>query len=95
MEKMDLTKSILEFLRKNGETCTTNINLPDVKRSTLISKLSRMFTVGKLNRRLLPTPRGPMWAYSANVEDPKFLFGEPDYVYYLRNLGGGSEVRNP
>jgi hypothetical protein len=93
---MDLSKNILEFLRKKGETCTRDINLPEVHRGTLISKLSRMFTTGQLNRRQVQTSRGPMWAYSANIEDSKFLFGEPDYVYYLRNIGReANEIRNP
>jgi len=78
---------ILALFKEKGELYTVDIALPNVNRKTLLSHLSRMWGMGLLNRRQLPSKTGPMFAYSLVDSDERFLFGEPDYAYYLRNIG--------
>jgi hypothetical protein len=86
-----MRNEIIDLLIASGELLSTKIKIPGANPRTLSSHLVRMTQAGLLRRRLLETPRGQMWAYSAIVSDGPYLRGEPDYVYFLRTLGRDHE----
>ena len=86
-----MRNEIIDLLISSGELLSTKIKIPGANPRTLSSHLVRMTQAGLLRRRLLETPRGQMWAYSAIESDGPYLRGEPDYAYFLRTLGKANE----
>jgi hypothetical protein len=78
---------VIDIIRSRGETPLSDIKLTGVNRKTLGGLLTRMCESGVLRRRAIPSPRGEQWAYSIIDSDGPYLRGEPDYAYFLRNLG--------
>jgi len=78
---------VIDIIRSRGETPMSDIKLTGVNRKTLGGLLVRMCESGVLRRRSIPSPRGEQWAYSIIDSDGPYLRGEPDYAYFLRNLG--------
>lgn len=82
---------VLDIIRSRGEMATIDIKIPNVNRRTLSSCLIRLHDAGVLRRRSVDGPRGEMWMYSIVDDAGPYLFGEPDYAYFLRNLGRNDE----
>jgi DNA-binding HxlR family transcriptional regulator len=86
-----MNEQIIEIITSRGESLMRDIKIPGVNPQTLMNTLVRLVNSGKLNRRLIPAPRRPMWAYSLSQSTGPYLRNEPDYVYFLRNLGRNDE----
>jgi hypothetical protein len=82
---------VIDIIRSRGETPSMDIKLPGVNRKTLCSLLARMCEIGILSRRTVEGPRGDQWTYRIVDDDGPYLRGEPDYAYFLRNLGKPNE----
>lgn len=82
-----MREEAIEILKSQGEMTLNEIckYFPGISRKTVSSNLTRMAEIEMLNRRKIDTPYGYKWAYTAIDRGP-YLFGEPDYCYYLRNL---------
>jgi predicted transcriptional regulator len=83
-----MNDEIVEFLTQNGEKTTPEMAFPHLTRATLNGKLRNLFERGKIDRRMVTTHRGDMWAYTAIYKPnrPNQFKNEPDVVYFLRNL---------
>jgi hypothetical protein len=83
-----MSDEIVEFLIQNGEKTTPEMDFPHLSRMTLNGKLRNLFDRGKIDRRMVTTHRGDMWAYTAiyKPDRPNQFRNEPDPVYFLRNL---------
>jgi DNA-binding HxlR family transcriptional regulator len=84
---------VIELLKSQGELTLQQIqpNFPAISKKTVSSNLTRMAEIGMLNRRKIDTPYGYKWSYSV-VDRGPYLFGEPDYCYYLRTLPNHTAV---
>jgi hypothetical protein len=82
---------IIEVLSSRGELKTCDIKIPGAKPSSLSSALLRMTLAGIVNRRLVDTKKSQQWAYTLVRTDTPYLRNEPDYAYFLRNLGRNDE----
>ena len=83
-----MNEEIIAFLLEHGEKTIPEMPFPHIKRKSLTGRIARMAERGEVDRRMVSTPRGDMWAYSAVCgPDRPFQFrNEPDEVYFLRNL---------
>jgi hypothetical protein len=86
-----MNEQIIEIITSRGESLMRDIKVPGANPQTLMSALARMVSSGQLNRRLVPAPKRGMWAYSLSHSTGPYLRNEPDYVYFLRNLGRSDE----
>lgn len=82
---------IIEMLTSRGELKTCDIKIPTANPRTLSSNLIRMTQAGILSRRLVDTRKGQQWAYTVVNKTGPYLRNEPDYAFYLRNLGRNNE----
>lgn len=82
---------IIEMLTSRGELKTCDINIPQANPRTLSSNLIRMTQAGILSRRLVDTRKGQQWAYTVINKTGPYLLNEPDFAYFLRNLGRNNE----
>lgn len=82
---------IIDILTSRGELMTSEIKIPGANPRTLSSNLIRMSAAGILNRRLVDTKKSQQWAYTVVVTTGPYLRNEPDYAYFLRNLGRNDE----
>jgi predicted transcriptional regulator len=83
-----MSDEIVEFLIEHGEKTTPEMAFPHITRASLNSRLRHLFEQGKVDRRMVTTHRGDMWAYTAihKPEHPNQFKNEPEVVYILRNL---------
>lgn len=79
---------VLEFLLQNGEKTSAQMSFPHISRMLLRNILVNWCNQGFVNRRMVPSPKGDVWAYTAiNKPNRKYQFkNESDPVYFLRNL---------
>jgi hypothetical protein len=82
---------IIEILSSRGELKTCDIKILGANPRSLSSALLRMTAAGVVNRRLVDTKKSQQWAYTLIRTDTPYLRNEPDYVYFLRNLGRNDE----
>ena len=82
---------IIEILTSRGELKTCDIKIPGANSRTLSSNLIRMTAAGILSRRLVDTKKSQQWAYTLIKTEGPYLRNEPDYAYFLRNLGRNDE----
>jgi hypothetical protein len=83
-----MSNEVIDFLVTHGECTMPEMPFPKLKRRTLISQLSRMYEKGVIDRRMVTTPKGELWAYTAiqGPDRPYQFRNESDSVYFLRNL---------
>jgi len=83
-----MSNEVIEFLMAHGECTMPEMPFPRLNRRTLIGQLSRMYEKGVIDRRMLTTSKGELWAYTAiqGPDRPYQYRNEPDPVYFLRNL---------
>ena len=87
-----MKQQILDYLKERGGECAVHqMKIPGVRLRSLSSILQRLYVDGLLTRRSVFTPRGEGWSYSFVDSSGPQLRGEPDYVYFLRNLGRNNE----
>jgi hypothetical protein len=92
MKGAKMKQQILDYLKERGGECAVHqMKIPGVRLRSLSSILQRLYVDGLLTRRSVFTPRGEGWSYSFVDSTGPCLRGEPDYVYYLRNLGRNNE----
>ena len=91
-----MTDEIVQFLIQNGERTTPEMTFPQITRASLNSRLRHLFEQGKVDRRMVTTNRGDMWAYTAIYKPnrPHQFKNEPDPVYFLRNLPKENFLQN-
>ena len=77
---------VIEALRGSGELILSQIKVTG-DRKELNKLMHKMCAEGQLHRRMVPGPKGDIWAYVAIDTSGPYLRGEPDYCYYLRTLG--------
>lgn len=82
---------IIELLTSRGELKTCDIKIPGANSRTLSSNLIRMTAAGILSRRLVETKKSQQWAYTVIATNTPYLRNEPDWAYFLRNLGRNDE----
>ena len=83
-----MNDEIIEFLLKHGEKTIPEMPFPHIKRKSLTGRIARMAERGEVDRRMVSTPRGDMWAYVA-IKGPSRMHqhrNESDPVYFLRNM---------
>jgi hypothetical protein len=83
-----MSNEVIEFLMEHGECTMPDMPFPHLNRRTLIGKLGRMYEKGVIDRRMITTAKGELWAYTA-IQGPDRLYqfrNESDSVYFLRNL---------
>jgi len=86
-----MKQEIIDYLTGHGEQVTSRIDLPQFNRVNLVSCLTRMAIKGVLERRPTLENGRHIWMYSVAEKKGPYQYGEPDYAYFLRNLGRNDE----
>jgi hypothetical protein len=86
-----MKQEIIDYLTQHGEQVTSKIHLSQFKRENLVSCMMRMAAKGILERRPSIENGKHIWMYSVVDKKGSYRFGEPDYAYFLRNLGRNNE----
>jgi hypothetical protein len=75
-------EKVLEYLKVYGEKINSEIEIEGLNDKKTAGILSKLFSLNKVTRRMVPHKGKSVWSYRAIGTGPL----EPEHIYILRNL---------